>query len=163
MARRLKEEYQKVRDDFEEDYGFRGCSCHINPPCGYCTHPGNPTNLEETEDAWEEEDPDKDRGLYGKFFVIRTDGSSGPGGKHENCSYFVLDLNHDKFARAAIKAYADACREEYPKLSDDLYEYALSEHVESDGNTESCPECGAPLIIKWSGIYCSKCIYAFCF
>lgn len=28
------------------------CSCHICPPCGYCTHPGNPANQEEDETAW---------------------------------------------------------------------------------------------------------------
>lgn len=31
-----------------------GCSCHICPPCGDCTHPGNPLNLEESDDLWEE-------------------------------------------------------------------------------------------------------------
>lgn len=31
-----------------------GCSCHINPPCSYCTHEGNPDNLENIEEAWEE-------------------------------------------------------------------------------------------------------------
>lgn len=63
---------------------------------------------------------DQNRGLYDKFAVARTDGSSGPGGKHGNCQYFVLDLEHDKHARAAIKAYAESCEKEFPVLSEDL-------------------------------------------
>lgn len=35
---------------------------------------------------------DKKRGLYSKFKVERTDGSSAPGEKHDACEYFVLDL-----------------------------------------------------------------------
>lgn len=29
------------------------CSCHISPPCGHCTDPGNINNLYEDDDAWE--------------------------------------------------------------------------------------------------------------
>ena len=32
----------------------------------------------------------------------------------------VLDLTHDKFALAALRAYQVACREEYPLLAADL-------------------------------------------
>lgn len=63
---------------------------------------------------------DKSRGLYRKFNVTRTDGSDGPGGKHEGCEYFLLDLDHDKFAWFAIAAYERACAEEYPLLAADL-------------------------------------------
>ena len=59
-------------------------------------------------------------GIYAKFTVTRTDGSHVRGGKHDNCDYFVLDLTHDPFAIPAIKAYADACRGEYPVLAKDL-------------------------------------------
>lgn len=65
-------------------------------------------------------DDDKTKGLYRKFTVERTDGSSGPGGKHEHCHYYVLDLDHDPHAPAAIRAYADSCRAEYPALAADL-------------------------------------------
>lgn len=65
---------------------------------------------------------DKTTGLYKKFYVARTDGSSSPGGKHEHCEYFVLDLVHDKYAVPALKAYAEACRDEYPELAGDLIE-----------------------------------------
>jgi hypothetical protein len=61
-------------------------------------------------------------GVYHKFNVTRTDGSSEPGGKHQGCDYFVLDLTHDKFALPALRTYATACREEYPVLSRELME-----------------------------------------
>jgi hypothetical protein len=63
----------------------------------------------------------KGRGLYQKYLVHRTDGSDAKGGKHHGCSYFVLDLCCDPHARAAIKAYADSCKADYPKLAADLY------------------------------------------
>ena len=61
-----------------------------------------------------------DEGVYKKFVVYRADGESAPGRKHDGCSYFVLDLNHDKFAKPALIAYAEACNEEYPELASDL-------------------------------------------
>ena len=33
------------------------------------------------------DDPDRDRGLYSKYVVRRSDGSSGAGGKHERPLY----------------------------------------------------------------------------
>lgn len=62
---------------------------------------------------------DKTRGVYHKFHVSRTDGKSAPGKKHEGCDYFVLDVNHDPFAKAALLAYAQACETEYPLLAYD--------------------------------------------
>ena len=75
---------------------------------------------------------DKGRGLYQKFHVARLDGSSGPGGKHDGCDYFVLDLTHDPFALAAVIEYARACCAEYPKLAADLYIRAI-EALDFDG------------------------------
>lgn len=69
---------------------------------------------------------DSKRGLYAKYRVERTDGSSATGRKHEHCDYFVLDLVHDAHARAAINAYADSCHEQYPALAADLWERARS-------------------------------------
>lgn len=60
------------------------------------------------------------RGIYRKYIVERTDGSSGPGGKHEHCRYFVLDLAHDPFALPALRAYAKACEKTHPILATDL-------------------------------------------
>lgn len=64
--------------------------------------------------------PKPEQGLYQKFNVSRTDGSSGHGGKHEGCDYFVLDLSHDPHAYKALKAYIESCRREFPALADDL-------------------------------------------
>lgn len=65
---------------------------------------------------------DKERGAYQKFFVTvaRVDDSSRPGGKHQFCYFYVLDLEHDPFAIPALRAYIDACRSEYPSLASDL-------------------------------------------
>ena len=63
---------------------------------------------------------DRTRGLYNKFVVIRTDGTSEIGEKHCGCEYFVLDVNHDEHARAALLAYAASCEAEYPLLAADL-------------------------------------------
>jgi hypothetical protein len=59
---------------------------------------------------------DKDLGLYRKYHITRHD----PNGKHDNCYYFVLDTDHDKFSIPALQAYAAACESEYPKLAADL-------------------------------------------
>lgn len=64
---------------------------------------------------------DKSRGLFGKFYISRQDGSSMPGGKHDGCDYFVLDVTHDPLAIAPLRKYAeDARREGYVLLADDL-------------------------------------------
>lgn len=55
-----------------------------------------------------------------KFVVRRSDGSSRKGKKHHDCEYFVLDINHDPFATAALKAYAVACSVAYPQLAKGL-------------------------------------------
>ena len=64
--------------------------------------------------------PRTEQGLYRKFNVSRVDGSDGPGGKHDGCDYFVIDRTHDKYASAALLAYAAACEAEYPMLAADL-------------------------------------------
>lgn len=52
--RTLTDKAQDDRDSFESDYGAGGnCSCHINPPCVSCAHPGNPLNQEEDGECWE--------------------------------------------------------------------------------------------------------------
>lgn len=64
---------------------------------------------------------DTERGLYEKFRVARTDGRSVEGEKHHGCDYFVLDLNHDPLAYAAIMAYARRAADKgYFALSQDL-------------------------------------------
>lgn len=49
---------------------------------------------------------DRTKGMYRKFAVRRTDGSSRKGGKHHGCGYFVLDMDHDPHIVSAIVAYA---------------------------------------------------------
>lgn len=63
---------------------------------------------------------DPTRGIYHKFKVERVDGSSRVGGKHHGCYYFVLDMDHDPHAKAAIEAYAKSCEATHPKLARDL-------------------------------------------
>lgn len=63
----------------------------------------------------------KSLGLYRKFNVSRTDGSSEPGEQHDGCEYFVLDMTHDPLAKPAILAYADACEKDgYVVLAQEL-------------------------------------------
>jgi hypothetical protein len=80
-------------------------------------------------DALTERDPSKasaEQGLFRKFDVRRTDGSDAPGGKHHDCEYFVLDMNHDRHARDALRVYARACAAEFPVLTEHLNaRYAL--------------------------------------
>ena len=64
--------------------------------------------------------PDTEQGLFQKFVVTRTDGSSSPGGKHEGCEYFVLDIDHDPLHKPALEAYANACESTHPQLAADL-------------------------------------------
>ncbi len=59
-------------------------------------------------------------GIYRKFRVERTDGRSAPGEKHDGCTYFVLDIDHDPHALPALRAYAEACKDTHPELSRDL-------------------------------------------
>ena len=62
-------------------------------------------------------DEQKNTGLYRKFNVTRV---SDPDGKHVDCKYFVIDLNHDKYAVPALRAYAQACYSDLPELAIDL-------------------------------------------
>ena len=68
---------------------------------------------------------DKNKGIYEKFKVERTDGESAPGEKHHNCRYFVIDIDHDEFASSTLKRYAVACASKYPRLAKDLKEIAM--------------------------------------
>jgi hypothetical protein len=54
MSKELMPWAQDAANDFYNRYGNGNCSCHISPPCGSCTHEGNPRNLEETPEAWGE-------------------------------------------------------------------------------------------------------------
>lgn len=79
----------------------------------------------------------QDKGLYDKFTVLRADGSSESGGKHQWCRYFVLDIDHDVYAPAALREYARACKATNPKLSMDLLIQAEIAEKSRDGGKES--------------------------
>lgn len=63
MSRVLTPEAEADRADFHAE-GFPNCSCHISPPCGSCTHPGNPMNQDEDESCWMD-DGDEERYVEG--------------------------------------------------------------------------------------------------
>lgn len=63
------------------------------------------------------EDPNKKEGLKSNYAVIRK---VDPTHKHDKCFFFVLDLDHDKFAIPALNAYIQSCNAEYPLLAADL-------------------------------------------
>lgn len=88
---------------------------------------------------------DKERGLYEKFHVERTDGSSEPSGRHYGCRYFVLDLDHDPHARLAILAYALSCEADYPALSSDLLDV-----LGDDDSHRAYAEMRQALLDAWS-------------
>jgi hypothetical protein len=55
-------------------------------------------------------------GLYRKFVVAHADGRP----LDEGARYFVLRIDDDPHARAALVAYAASCAREYPALASDL-------------------------------------------
>lgn len=67
--------------------------------------------------------PDQEQGLYRKYSVKRLNDLTG---KHRDCYFFVLDLDHDPHAVAALEAYAASCAEQYPTLAFDLRHTAAS-------------------------------------
>lgn len=58
-----------------------------------------------------------DLGIIPKYTVKKN---HDPEGKHDSCFVFVLDPEHDPFARAALATYAQACNSTYPRLAMDL-------------------------------------------
>jgi hypothetical protein len=81
-------------------------------------------------------------GVYRKYDVTRTDGSSAPGGKHADCAYFVLDLEHDEFAIPALKAYATACRKSHHLLAADIAAIIASTQRGCSCREAFCPHTG---------------------
>jgi hypothetical protein len=59
---------------------------------------------------------DADKGYYDKFTVTRNDSSPN----HPDCTYLVLDLDHDECALAAAHVYAHLVEHKNPKLCRDL-------------------------------------------
>lgn len=63
MPRQLTPAAQEDRAEFERYADHHGCSCHLTPPCDYCTHPGNPLNQNEDDDAWEDVPDEPENGI----------------------------------------------------------------------------------------------------
>jgi len=59
---------------------------------------------------------EESRGLYGKCRIEKADGSP----VDPRAMYFTIRLDTDPFARAAARAYIEACRETEPELARDL-------------------------------------------
>lgn len=58
-----------------------------------------------------------EQSIENRYYVNRVDGRDAPGQKHHGCKYFVLDLNHDKHAIPALRAYKESCKETDPQLA----------------------------------------------
>jgi len=56
------------------------------------------------------------KGLYGKYRIEKADGTP----VDPRAIYFTLRIDTDPFARAAIRAYVNACRGQVPELARDL-------------------------------------------
>ena len=72
---------------------------------------------------------DKFKGLYAKYHIERI---NDPNGKHDDCFFFVLDINHDVYALIELKAYASACKKYYPQLSEDLSHAIATEEIKRE-------------------------------
>lgn len=66
--------------------------------------------------------PSEQQGMFHKFEVRRVDGTDKIGGKHHGCRYFVLDLDHDAHAPAAMAAYGQSCLTTHPQLGAEINE-----------------------------------------
>lgn len=63
-------------------------------------------------------------GLYAKYDVRRLNDDEG---KHINCMYFILDLDHDEHAAGALLAYANLVESDNPTLAVQLREVIYGE------------------------------------
>lgn len=75
----------------------------------------------------------KTRGLYAKFRVERLDPAAQE--RHRHCAVFVLEPEHDPYARPALAAYAEAVRATHPALAADL-DHWLAQYATHDAPEE---------------------------
>ena len=90
---------------------------------------------------------DESTGIYRKYRVERL---NDPTGKHDDCSYFVLDWRHDKFTQAAMAAYAQACEAEFSDLAKDIRAHLQSyfgDETAKASDKATCPKCGRPCVV----------------
>jgi hypothetical protein len=100
---------------YEEDGGATCDGCGKSLLWAAPVAPAEPSRFPERDPSM----PAEQQGVFRKFVVQRVDGSDLPGGKHHGCAYFVLDMDHDAHAPAALRAYADACRGTQPPQAAD--------------------------------------------
>jgi hypothetical protein len=82
---------------------------------------------------------DRERGWYRKYDVKRL---NDPNGRHADCEYFVLDLEHDAHSTPALLAYADAAEAKYPALAADIRRRVGAHSPEPRSETATaCDEC----------------------
>lgn len=55
------------------------------------------------------------------YVIRRRDGQDQPGGVHHKCRKFVLDIDHDPFARQALQAYATAAEATHPEMATRIF------------------------------------------
>lgn len=60
------------------------------------------------------------KGLHSKYTVFRNDGRDVAGEPHHGCFHFVLDIDHDPAALAALRFYAESVKDSRPQLAIDL-------------------------------------------
>jgi hypothetical protein len=72
-------------------------------------------------------------GLYRKYNVSPQAGGPSP------FAWFVLDVTGDPHAKAALKAYAESCKDDLPKLAQPLFELV----AELEANNLSGPQIQA--------------------
>lgn len=62
--------------------------------------------------------------IFPKYHVSRADAAEFDiNSKHYGgCRYFVLDIDHDPYARPAIAAYAAHCVDTHPQLAQSLWD-----------------------------------------
>lgn len=98
------------------------------------------------------ERPAESQGMFYKFEVRRVDGSDKPGGKHYGCQNFVLDMDHDPAAPAAMKAYVNAVRPTHPYLADELNErFNLDATVQQE--RKSTTQMANAAVAVWKDYY----------
>lgn len=49
---KFTEEGEALESQFKREFRNEGCTCFISAPCSYCTHPGHPIAIEETDEYW---------------------------------------------------------------------------------------------------------------
>jgi hypothetical protein len=104
---------------------------------------------------------DRERGWYRKYDVKRL---NDPNGRHADCEYFVLDLEHDAHSTPALLAYADAAEAKYPALAADIRRRvgAHSPELRSETATETTERifhCGCEKVDRCERDKCPKCCY----